>query len=297
MKDTQLIQVETIKPLELFTPQGADSILKEIANKTKDFKADISTKKGRDEIKSLAHKITRSKTALDDLGKELVSEWKNKSKQVDNERKKIRDGLDSLKENIRKPLTDFENEEKLRISERESRIKEMKQLADGVISFSSKMIEEIITKLNDLIKYDWHEFKIKADETYNAQLSYWNQELEKVKKSEKEKAELEELKKAKAEQEQKAREEQIKKEAAETAKHEAEQQLLKKQEEESKAEEARIEAENKRIADKNHRSKINYQILLALAPYIGDDEEAETKAKAIIISITKGMIPNLSINY
>ena len=58
---------------------------------------DVTTKKGRDAIASIAHKVARSKTALDNIGKELVAELKDVPKKIDAERKRIADEAAAVK--------------------------------------------------------------------------------------------------------------------------------------------------------------------------------------------------------
>jgi colicin import membrane protein len=72
---------------------------------------DVSTNRGRDEIRSLAHKVTRSKTAIDAAGKALNEDARAKINAVDASRRKIRDELDALAEEVRKPLTEWEDAE------------------------------------------------------------------------------------------------------------------------------------------------------------------------------------------
>jgi len=124
-----LIIPEKINALEIYSEPGkVDPILEEITRKAKDFVPDTSTAKGRAEIKSMAYKVTQSKTYLDDLGKQLVADWKEKAKAVDVSRKKIRDTLDDLKNEVRKPLTDWEAEQE-RIKE-EARLAEVARLEE-----------------------------------------------------------------------------------------------------------------------------------------------------------------------
>jgi colicin import membrane protein len=122
-----LIIPEKINALEIYSEPGrVDPILEEITRKAKDFVPDTTTAKGRAEIKSMAYKVTQSKTYLDDLGKQLVAGWKEQAKAVDSSRKKIRDTLDELKNEVRKPLTDWEAEQE-RIKE-EARLAEVARL-------------------------------------------------------------------------------------------------------------------------------------------------------------------------
>lgn len=94
------------------TEKGLDPYLAEVRKEIDGFVPDITTKKGRDAVASIAHKVARSKTALDNLGKELVSELKKKPALIDAERRRMRDLLDQWKEEVRQPLTEWEQAEK-----------------------------------------------------------------------------------------------------------------------------------------------------------------------------------------
>ena len=99
---------------EFFKPNGADAVLSALKEEVRKVAAmlDISTPSGREAIASLAYKVARSKTALDEKGKELVGAIKKQSGEIDAERKRVRDELDALKDEVRKPLTDWEDAEK-----------------------------------------------------------------------------------------------------------------------------------------------------------------------------------------
>ncbi|MCG6112898.1 MAG: hypothetical protein MEQ74_12040 [Paracoccus sp.] len=75
---------------------------------------DTSTNKGREAIKSLAYKVSRSKTALDEAGKALNEDARKQINLVDAARKTIRDRLDALRVEARKPLTEWEAAEDAR---------------------------------------------------------------------------------------------------------------------------------------------------------------------------------------
>ena len=63
--------------LEVYkTENGLDPWIAKIRKEVESFVPDVTTKKGRDAIASIAYKVAKSKTALDNLGKELVSELK-----------------------------------------------------------------------------------------------------------------------------------------------------------------------------------------------------------------------------
>jgi len=93
---------------ELFRPDVISDLIDAIKKQALEYDPDTSTGSGRRAIASRGAQVARSKVFIDDKGKELVSEWKNKAKQVDVQRKVFRDAMDSLKDQVRKPLTDWE---------------------------------------------------------------------------------------------------------------------------------------------------------------------------------------------
>ena len=120
--ETQLIQPSELdNPIAVFKPEALNELLKKITDATLPIVHDASEASGRAAIKSLAYKIARSKTAIDDVGKDLVADLKKQSGEIDKLRKHARDTLDELKATVRKPLTEWEQEQE-RI-EREAREK------------------------------------------------------------------------------------------------------------------------------------------------------------------------------
>lgn len=107
-----LITVEKSDAMQVFTDQARiEAIIKQIEQQVTTLVPDVSTAKGRSEIKSLAHKVTRSKTYLDDIGKELVADLKELPKRIDASRKAMRERLDALRDTIRQPLDAWEAEQ------------------------------------------------------------------------------------------------------------------------------------------------------------------------------------------
>ena len=69
--------------LEVYQKQnGLDPFLEQIKKEIDSFVPDVTTKKGRDAIASMAYKVAKSKTALDDVGKELVADLKELPKRL-----------------------------------------------------------------------------------------------------------------------------------------------------------------------------------------------------------------------
>lgn len=88
-----------------------EKILGKVRDEVMNFKPDVSSDKGRKAIASIAHKIARTKTGLDDTAAKLIENQKAVIDAVNAERRAMRTHLDNLKEEVRKPLTDWEQAE------------------------------------------------------------------------------------------------------------------------------------------------------------------------------------------
>lgn len=96
---------------------------------------DLETEKGRKAIASMAYKVARTKTAIDDAGKRLNEEARARINAVDESRREIRAQLDALKDEVRKPLTDWEAAEEAR----------------------QKQVDEVMAWLRDAAKVEFDE--------------------------------------------------------------------------------------------------------------------------------------------
>lgn len=120
VKENALIAVEKLDITVVFSEDGMAKLLKEVETKVIAHVPDTTTEHGRKDIASLAYKITRSKTLIDDLGKDVVSDWKKKAKLIDGHRKTARDFLDNLKNKVRQPLVTWEEEKERIQAEKEA---------------------------------------------------------------------------------------------------------------------------------------------------------------------------------
>src|SRR3990167_2758935 len=75
---------------------------------------DVPTEKGREAISKMAFKLSRTKTAIDNAGKELKEESLRKSQAIDAARREVREKLEALRDEVRLPLTKWEEEEETR---------------------------------------------------------------------------------------------------------------------------------------------------------------------------------------
>lgn len=116
---------------------------------------DISTKEGREKIRSTAAKIARTKTVIDEMGKHVKDEAQKTVDSVNQSRRLFSDKFDALKNSIRNPLTEYENIEKekdQRIEDALQRLREIRvvSLTTNLIHIENRFAElETIRGIND----------------------------------------------------------------------------------------------------------------------------------------------------
>jgi colicin import membrane protein len=241
-----LVTIETLTPETVFVPGGVEAIISKLEADVRSVKTDMSTPAGRKEIASLAHKVARSKTALDDMGKDLVSGLKSQAGKIDAERRVIRDRLDALKDEVRKPLTDWENADKDRIAGHEQALITITAYLSFASTASVAELRGFLEELGQIARRDWQEFAARASGTLDEVRDRLNKALAAAQKREDEAAELARLRAERAAREQADREARIAAEAAEKARVEAEKKAARAAEDAAcaaQAERARIEQE------------------------------------------------------
>lgn len=252
--NTEIAIIPQENALEVFTaPKGLDPFLDRIAEEARSLVPDVTTKKGRDAIASVAFKVAKSKTALDNVGKALVDRLKEQPKLVDAERKRMRDFLDSLKDEVRQPLTEWEEAEESRKASHESAIERMKFLTTDSHILDADELRNCIGNIEDL-KRDWQEYETEALRVKDASLTTLRNAL-----AAREKYDAEQIELAKLRVEAAAREE---------------------RERQAQAERDRIAAEEKAKADQAERERVAAENARIEAEREAARKQAEADAKA-----------------
>lgn len=320
----QILEPETIPasevlvpltPQTVFVPGGVEAILSRVEAEVRATPRDISTAEGREAVKALAYKVARSKTALDEMGKELVADIKKKSGAIDAERRTIRDRLDALKEEVRGPLTAWETAETDRVDGHERALVFIIESARFATPPSAATIRERIEAVAVTCSRAWEEFHERADAAATETLATLNAMREAAEQHERDAAELAELRQQKAAREAadrlaaeaKANADRVAGELAAAAEREREraEQATRDQEaaaaravEQERARVAAVEASHKAAAEKREaNSRHRTKVLLAATgglTALGIDQET---AKAIISAIADGDVPHVSITY
>ena len=277
MADNELIISSATKAVDVFAPGAARNFVAGIEKRARDEAAqhDGSTAASRATLVSLAHKVARSKTALDDMGKTLTEEWRVRTNAVNEERRMIRERLDALKEEIRAPVTEFEQREKNRIQAHEDALLEIISLGDLPHGCGRDEIENRLHALGDMQPRNWDEFATKATREKERAYAVLTAALAAELARKREQVELARLRSEAEARERKEREERIAAEAAEKARLEAER---KAQEEQEKA--ARAAEEQRKALERAQDAAAEAERARIEAEQRAAKEAAEAEARA-----------------
>lgn len=263
---TDIALVPKENALQVYSAEnGLDPYLQKIRAEIDSFVPDVSTRKGREAIASIAYKVARSKTALDGVGKDLVAELKEVPKKIDAERKRMRDLLDAWQADVRRPLTEWEEAEAARVARHQGEIDKIKLRLECRDLDSTELKANIAWLEGMAINESWEEFEAEAARTKDKALAALRDALAAREKFEAEQAELERLRAEAAAREQKEREERIAREAAEAERLAAERRAQEerdattRREAEAKAAAERRELELKLQAEQAEREKVEAQ--------------------------------------
>lgn len=314
-------------------PGGTAELFERIAQEARSHVPDVTTKKGRDQIGSLALKISKSKTFIEKCGKELVVEQKAQIKLIDDDRIATVKKFDELRNEILAPRDAWEQAEKNRVAKHEEAVQFIKDHALESDATSLKLKGDIEFLENLEIGSQYEEYEEQAKLAKFETLEALRKALTDREKFEAEQAELESLRLAERARLQREHEERIAREAAEKATREAEEKArfeaerVQREKLEAEQREARLKAEKeaaelravqaaenerKRIeaeqfaqaeaerkaeeareADVAHKKQICSEALKGLT----DLGVSVDQGKVILNAINKGLVPHVSIKF
>ena len=312
----ELVALKDLKAVEVFKEGGVQPLIDLVREELSSEVPDVSTDKGRKRIASRAHLASKSKTALDKMGKDLADQLNAKLKPINAERKLARNELDKIRDETRQPLTDWEDEQKAIEVAKQAEIEaaelakqkdidhEMALLLDD--KFNQEAKSELVRIEQERIAYD---AQLAANAASEATRIAEAKALEETQRIEAEKAEAIRkeqraiLEKEQSEQREKQavidlenaeKEKVIQAERAEARRIADIETAKQNQIAAQKAEEARLAEEQKaKDANTEHCRTINNLILDSLI------EAGMTKEQGIsfITKLLKGEVPNTKITY
>ena len=200
--------------------QFFDAVAAEVAAEV----PDLTTRKGRERIASLAAKVSKSKTAVEKPGRDYLKRLKEMPKVVEAELREFVNKMDALRDATRQPLTDWEQAEIARTDAHVDAIQRIKDLAIFETAPTSDHLASLIADLELLeIGDSWEEFLAEAAQVKDQTLIKLRTLHAERARYEAEQAELLRLRAEAEAQAQRDRDAQIAREAEERTRREAEQ--------------------------------------------------------------------------
>ncbi|MDM9674920.1 hypothetical protein QVA39_10145 [Raoultella planticola] len=306
---TDLVVIEKKNAMAVFTNNDQlDPLIELIEKEARGLVPDVTTKKGRDAIASMAHKVARSKTYIDNAGKDLVAELKALPKQIDESRRVVRERLDALKDEVRRPLTEWEAEQ-ARIAVEKAAEEERLRIEAEQKAALEALRKQVEVDHEMALLMDKDIDRERADKAAEAELQRIARE-EEIKRQAEEKAKREAAEKAQREIDAAAareREAILAKERAERERIEAQQRAEREQREAAERAErekqAAVEAERRKAKEEADRirreAEQREQVRLAEEKRKADEQalrEADVKhRKAVGVEVVKALLANTSL--
>lgn len=317
-----LVVIEKKNAMAVFTNNDQlDPLIEAIEKEARSLVPDVTTKKGRDAIASMAHKVARSKTYIDNAGKDLVAELKALPKQIDESRRIVRERLDALKDEVRRPLTEWEAEQERIKAEEAMNALHVEALAmneefDRQLAARIESDHEMALLMNDAFDREQAEKKAEAERQRIAreeEIKRLAEEKAKREAAEQAQREIDAaaarereaiLAKERAEREQREaaeRAEREKQAAVEAERRKAQEEADRIRREAEQREQARL-AEEKRKADEQarresdvrHRKAVGTEIVKAL---LANTSLTRDQAIEVLTAVKDGRIPHTGISY
>lgn len=318
--DLTVIEIKPEQAPALYRAGGLDAYLEQIRQAVNEV-PDLTTKKGRDRVASLAAQVSRSKTAIEKPGREYLKRLKEAVRPAEAEIKRFVDACDELRDATRKPLTEWEAEQERIKAEEAMNALHAEALAmneefDRQLAARIESDHEMALLMNDAFDREQAD---KAAEAERQRIAHEEEikrlaaaaaarEVEQRAQREREEAaHREAVLKAQAEQaerdriaaEQKA--ESDKQAAIEAERRKAQEEADRIRREAEQREQARL-AEEKRKADEQarreadvkHRKSVGVEVVKAL---MANTSLTRDQAIEVLTAVKDGRIPHTGISY
>ncbi|HFT8040567.1 hypothetical protein [Klebsiella aerogenes] len=318
--DLTVIEIKPEQAPTLYSAGGLNNYLEQIRELAKEV-PDVSTKKGRDRIGSLARMVGSSKTAIEKPGREYLKRLKEAVKPAEEELRVFTRECDAIRDAILKPRDEWEAEqERIKAEEAMNALHAeamaMNEEFDRQRAAQMEADHEMALLMNDKFDRDRQEQLRLAEQAQHERDERLKQEAAEQARRDaeaKHKAEIEAAARREAEEKARAeladrqrveaeqRAEREKQEAADRAEREkaaaveAERLKAKQAEEARLAEEKRrADEQAKREADVKHRKTVGTNIVNALTSHTSITRE---QAIEVLTALKDNLIPCATIHY
>ncbi|HDS1744247.1 hypothetical protein [Pseudomonas sp. M2] len=262
--EQKLIAIEEISEANapaIYVAGGLQQFIDLVKGEIEGEVPDLTTRKGRERIASLAAKVSKSKTAVEKPGRDYLRRLKEMPKVVEAELREFVTKMDALRDEVRQPLTDWQAAEDARVDKHNSMIRHIEDCGLGLIGGQPQPFVLLFRELEEKIIVDekFEEFEAEAHRAKATALVKLQASFDEHQKREAEQAELARLRRA---EEERAEQDRIR--AAQEAAVEAERQRVAQQQQAEREAAARREQELLDQAAAQEREAENQRLQLKL---------------------------------
>jgi hypothetical protein len=203
-EQTEIVALALPEPttlaLILKRQDGLDAMLSQLENAARNEAKghDVTQRKGRDALKSIAYKVSTSKTELDKQGLALTESARKEIEAINAGRKLAKDRLDALRDEIKKPAVDWEAAEEARKDALKDRLSSI-DAGRADANCSTDQIAAVLAEIEAIeTGADWAEYQAVAEIAKAKAVLTLRANLAVAEKREADARELEELRAIKA---------------------------------------------------------------------------------------------------
>ena len=197
-----------------FIQRVRDEVTKEVP--------DLTSKKGRARVASLAAQVSSAKVAVEKPGREYLKVIKAKVKPIEENIREFVRTMDSLRDEVRAPLTEWEEAEKARVKGHQDRIDIIKSLSRDLDGITSETLKQLIDESEKFDTATFEEFEGEAAAALLLTQKTLRDALQRRLDFEAEQARLEQQRQEQEAERQRLERARIEQEAADKARREAE---------------------------------------------------------------------------
>lgn len=188
-----LVVIDALDPKLLFQPGGVAAVVQLITDAALAVPQDVSTPAGREAIRALAYKVSRSKTAIEDIGSRITEGWRAQTASINASKKLAQQKLDYLRDRLKAPVIAYDRAEQARKDAHENALHDIVDLCTLPPDCTPAQLRELLAMLQALPKRDWEEFANLAADAFARAEDILNKALPAAEARQAEREELERL--------------------------------------------------------------------------------------------------------
>lgn len=150
------LTLESVGKIVVFEVNHVDRIIEAVRKEALSLAVDVSTRKGREELKGQAFKVSQIKTRLVKLANDSIEEKSKAVKAVTSERTRLERELDKIRDEVKAPALEWEAKEERR---KTAIMDRMQQIREQAMNLDGLTVEGLTARINEVIRLSGEQFE------------------------------------------------------------------------------------------------------------------------------------------